>query len=257
MTPEESDYWRRFWTSPDFRKRPYGWRPPAGQRNPYAKGYHRAQDLAYDGLPLNVPALRGGVVLFGHNGGTGYEIAIDVGNDEYDIYCHLHRPSFALEHGQVAYPGQIIARLARANEAPGREWTGEHLHFLVSDSRFGADASRGSDRDPIPVIDSVFSGLASVGSSPLPIPIPQTGDADMLLFNGVNNPTQYYLAIHDGRALKVRPTLGVEAKLLLGAEPRIPRGQLTDDEVVDLCAQGGYVFQDGVGYYDGIPSFYP
>ena len=66
-----------------------------------------------------------------------------------------------------------------------------------------------------------------------------------------------YLASYDGRVLKVRPTVGVEATALIAAQPPIPRVQLTGDQVVDLCAQGGYVFKNGVGYYDGVPSYRP
>lgn len=104
------------------------------------------------------------------------------------------------------------------------------------------------DRDPYrPVAGKVTAPLKPI----------ETGGIRMYLFNGVSNPNQYYLATYDGRTLKVRPTLGVEAKILLGAVPAIPRGQLYDDEVIDLCAQGGYEFKDGVGYYDGVPSYFP
>lgn len=67
------------------------------------------------------------------------------------------------------------------------------------------------------------------------------GLQNMFLVNGTGIPSQYYLGVYDGRTLKIRPTYGLEAKILLNAQPPIARAQVTDPELVDICSQGGYV----------------
>lgn len=106
--------------------------------------------------------------------------------------------------------------------------------------------------DPNPWV----SPAVAAGSSS-PIAIPTTGVDMFLFYAGTLSPSNAYLATYDGRALKVRPTVGVEATALIAASPQIPRVQLTAAQVIDLCAQGGYTFKAGVGYYDGVASYRP
>ena len=63
----------------------------------------------------------------------------------------------------------------------------------------------------------------------------------MFLFNGVSVPGQFYIGAYRGKVFEARPTLGVEAKALLAAIPQIPRVQLPDADMIELCRQGGYV----------------
>lgn len=130
--------------------------------------------------------------------------------------------------------------------ASGRDWGGDvHLHW------HGLNARGQRLR-----LESFITGYMTAGGGGRPIIPPATGVAEMYLFNGISNPEQYYLATYEGRILRVKPVLGIEAKILLGAEPKIPRGQLTDAELVDLCAQGGYTY-DGQPLYDGTPGLKP
>lgn len=94
-------------------------------------------------------------------------------------------------------------------------------------------------------LDKHYGEPASGGSVvPLPTPKPTTaGGRDMFLFNGVSVPSQYYIAAYNGRVLECRPTLGVERKALLAAIPQIPRVQMSDADMVELCRQGGYVYK--------------
>lgn len=131
----------------------------------------------------------------------------------------------------------------------GTQTTGPHLHCYVIIRATGERLSM-----------EEYLGRASAAAGtarPFPATPPQTGMPDMLLFNGVSAPQDFYLATYDGRRLKIRPTLGTERRLLLNAVPAIPRAQLTDDEVVDLCAQGGYVWDaaNARGLYDGAVTY--
>lgn len=171
MTPEAERYWRQFWTDPAFRGRPYGYRDPI-----YTKGYHRGTDLRYQGLALNVPLLRGGVIVsVGNSGAIGRFVAVkpyrpgDYGfvENEFDIYCHLSGaflPQVSTLTERKA--GDILFRFARADEQPGTAWTGPHLHFVVANHPDGGWNTQRADRDPGPIIDSVFSGLAGGGGTP-------------------------------------------------------------------------------------------
>ena len=106
------------------------------------------------------------------------------------------------------------------------------------------------------------SSTAGGGSSPLAAPT--TGDIIMLV-NNVSNPDQYYIATWEPMAatgfpcrLTVRPTLGLERKVLLAATPQVPRCQMTDAELADFCSQGGYVWDNikKVGLSFGVPIFW-
>lgn len=132
----------------------------------------------------------------------------------------------------------------------GSQTTGPHLHCYVIIHATGERLAMEEYLNR--------AGVAGGDAKPFPTTSPRlTGVPDMLLFNGISAPEQYYLATYEGRRLKVRPTLGVERKLLLGARPAIPCGQLTDDEVIDLCAQGGYVWDaaNARGLYDGAVTY--
>lgn len=107
--------------------------------------------------------------------------------------------------------------------------------------------------------DKYFGGtLAGSGSGALDIP--KEGTDDMIIFNGVSNPDQFYIATWDasrGGRLTVRPTAGVEREMLLASRPRISQVQMTDAKLADMCAQGGYVWDGIVGRTFGLVTFTP
>lgn len=222
---------------------------------------HNGVDLGrWGGHAPDVPALISGIVVRSEQTeAIGRVVVIDTGMPgayRYHSYCHLRAD--AAQVGDRLEAGYRVGTLAQAWENPGLLWDGLHMHFVIG-SHPECAYMRGTGAtftNPAEVMAGVLSGtLAGLGSHPF---TPPTGGT-MLLFNGVSAPDVFYLAEYEGRSLKVRPTVGVERKLLLGAEPRIPRGQLTDAEVIDLCAQGGYVFdaKRGVGLYDGVPGYTP
>ncbi len=188
-----------------------------------------------------------------------------VGAGRYVTFCHLANDALPPVGRWVAF-GDTVGRTARGSEYgpqdyPGTAWEGEHVHFVISDYLHAAwtlvaGRTLADFYDPAIMLAGVLAGTAGVGSRPFNPPV-MTGVADMFLFNGVSAPTQFYLGTYEGRRLKVRPTLGIEAKVLLNAAPTIPRAQVTDDELVDLCAQGGYMFDaaTGTATYDGKDSY--
>lgn len=151
--------WREFWGNPDRRSNPYKSPAPAGVV--YEKGYHRGEDLQALGSSDQIPALRSGPVVATYRlSKTGFSVAVDAGNGQYDIYCHLFEND-AVKGGWVS-SGDRVARMATASESPGTAWGGRHVHFVISDNPGGASSDY-FDQDPRPIINAT---LASGGNSP-------------------------------------------------------------------------------------------
>lgn len=214
------------------------------------------------GQPWDVPALRPGVVERSiQTDAIGRVVVVDTGRSSrrYISYCHGF-------YGDPSYEGDFLGtsdrvmRLARAWESPGSAWGGVHCHVVVHDKPGGAYllGQRDTYYDPAVEIAEYVTRTAGDSARPFEPPvIPPTGVPDMILFNGITNPDQYYIGTYEGRRLKVRPTLGIESKVLLNSEPRLPRAQVTDEQLIDLCAQGGYVWdaENERGLYDGSPTY--
>lgn len=85
---------------------------------------HTGIDIANDiGTPIG--AARGGRVVFtGWQGGYGYTIVVEHGNEYSTLYGHLD--SFAVRSGQYIQAGQIIGYMGDTGNS-----TGPHLHFEV------------------------------------------------------------------------------------------------------------------------------
>lgn len=159
-----------FW-SVDRWRREYGWRPLPGQENPYRpKGYHRAQDIA--AWPGAVPALRGGTVVgTGYGAAIGWWIAIQIAPGVVDGYCHLYGAGGMPADGTVFPKGGNLPRLARADEAHGSAWTGQHLHFIVTTSASGVPNAGLPDADPRPIILAELAQQAGEGGEEFDMPI--------------------------------------------------------------------------------------
>lgn len=210
--------------------------------NPATYPGHSGVDFAQ---PRGTPFCASGPGVIGRRNSTargGNIVWVDY--DGYPGVAHAHLDDYTDSPavGTRVYEGDVIGRVGNSGFS-----TGPHLHVEVYGHATTAGFWRFFDRNRV-----VGAGVPSGGSTPLPIPSPLNTEGGIgmpVLFNGVSNPAQYYIAEYDGRTLKCRPTLGVEAKLLLGARPTIPRGQLTDAEVVELCRQGGYEFKNGKPVY--------
>ncbi|MEO2132742.1 hypothetical protein [Microbacterium sp.] len=154
--------WRDFWGDPNRRSNPYKSPPPPGVT--YAKGYHRGEDLQALGSSDQIPVLRSGSVVAAYRLSlTGFSVAIDAGNGQFDIYCHLFEDD-AVKSGWLS-SGDRVARMAAANESPGTAWGGRHVHFVVSDNAFGASSSY-ADFDPRPIIVAALANGGVSGPTP-------------------------------------------------------------------------------------------
>ncbi len=130
--------------------RAFGWRPAAGQVNPYTiSGYHRGQDIrqmdpseSYS-IVSDVLSLSSGVVSHTYNStSTGREIVVDTGRKlgRYEIHCH-NAPG-GVAKGTRVEAGAWLARNATAAQQPGTAWSGPHDHFVISDYPDAAHANR-------------------------------------------------------------------------------------------------------------------
>lgn len=85
---------------------------------------HAGIDIGND-IGTTVRAARGGLIVFaGWQGGYGYTVIIDHGNDHSTLYGHLN--GFAISPGQYVQAGQFIAYMGDTGNS-----TGPHLHFEV------------------------------------------------------------------------------------------------------------------------------
>lgn len=85
---------------------------------------HAGIDIANDiGTPIRA-AHAGQVLSTGWDGGYGYTIVIDHGQDYTSLYGHLD--SYAVTPGQYVQTGQFIGRMGNTGNS-----TGPHLHFEV------------------------------------------------------------------------------------------------------------------------------
>lgn len=172
-----ADAFVEFW-QPSHWRREYGYYDP----KVYTKGYHRAQDIAGgDWGNRSVPALRAGrVVDTGFGVAIGYWVAVQVSRNRVDGYCHLYgpgRPAKGTDLGR----GDSVSRLAHRNESPGSAWSGEHLHFIVTDSASGVPNASAWDTDPRPIIQAELASVAGGTARPFepPIIIPEPEEDDM------------------------------------------------------------------------------
>ena len=207
---------------------PYGWRvhPITGVRT-----FHTGTDFSFVGLSgLEIRAPQSGRIMHdGTYGGYGQAIILEAGKTRH-LFGHTALVPDA-DVGDFVAEGQVIATIGSTGNS-----TGPHLHWEVR-----VEALR---NDPMVWIAQFAAPAVVTPPTPIPklSPTPKSGARPMFLFNGISNPTAFYLAVYDGRTLKVRPTLGVERKVLLNAVPAIPRAQVSDAELVELCKQGGYVY---------------
>lgn len=167
-------YWKDFWGSSWRRTNRYGNPSPSWDRDLYAKGYHRGEDIANRGSVANVPALRSGEVIdSGRSSVIGYWVCIkptDAPNRR-DIYCHMYQPT-AKKSGKVK-AGDIIGRTAGAKENPGNGWSGPHLHFVISTGSHGGFNVKMADYDPRPVIKAALAAANKpTPTKPAPTPAP-------------------------------------------------------------------------------------
>ena len=171
------DQFVEFWT-PSHWRREYGYYDP----KVYTKGYHRAQDIAGgDWGNRGVPALRAGrVVDTGFGVAIGYWVAVQVSRNRVDGYCHLYGPGRPAR-GTDLDRGDSVSRLAHKNESPGSAWSGEHLHFIVTDSAGGVPNASAWDTDPRPIILAELASTASGGAKPFEpeLELPRETDEDM------------------------------------------------------------------------------
>lgn len=105
----------------------FAW-PTAGElSSPFGYRWGRAHtgiDIANDvGTPVGA-ARSGRVVFTGWQGGYGYTIVMEHGNEYSTLYGHLD--SFAVSQGQYVQAGQTIAYMGDTGNS-----TGPHLHFEV------------------------------------------------------------------------------------------------------------------------------
>lgn len=158
-------YHQTFWGSPSYRGRDYGFRATV-----YTRGYHRGQDIRYEGRTIAVPALLGGTVVRRYyNASTGWNIVLDTGPrfGRYHAYGHMYGPALP-SMGSYVSTGASLGRVAGWGESPGSAWNGPHLHFLVSDSADAMNNPWSPEYDPRPIISSILASPAG-----------QIGDADM------------------------------------------------------------------------------
>jgi len=189
---------------------------------------HQGTDFSHSRTPglTPVPALLDGTVVkvWKNDATHGYGNRVDTATAEGEVsYAHLNAPS-PFRVGDSVAQGAVVGHEGKTGFVAGSCCHIEH-------------AVNGHKRDPLPLIRDVLATPS--GSETTPI---LKGVSNMLLFNGVSNPGQFYIGVYDGRTLKVRPTLGIEAKVLLNSQPPLPRAQVTDVELVELCRQGGYVY---------------
>ncbi|TCL38311.1 murein DD-endopeptidase MepM/ murein hydrolase activator NlpD [Anaerospora hongkongensis] len=105
----------------------FAW-PTAGElSSPFGYRWGRAHtgiDIANDvGTPVGA-ARSGRVVFTGWQGGYGYTIVMEHGNEYSTLYGHLD--SFAVSQGQYVQAGQTIGYMGDTGNS-----TGPHLHFEV------------------------------------------------------------------------------------------------------------------------------
>ncbi len=163
--------------APDRMGRPYGWRPPAGEPNPYTiSGYHRAQDVrktdptgAYS-VVTDVVSLSAGRISHVYTAAsTGREVVVDTGRarGRYEIHCH-NAPG-GLGVGTVVAAGDRIARNANAKQKPGSAWSAPHDHFVISDYPDAAHSDRPT-YDPRVFIAAALAQTAGGDATPFPTP---------------------------------------------------------------------------------------
>lgn len=176
-----------FW-SEDRWRREYGWRPPAGQANPYKpKGYHRALDIAAWVGP--VPALSAGIIAdTGFGTGIGHWVAVQVDPGVFHGYCHLYGGAGLPKVGSFIGRGGDLPRLAQVGENPGSAWSGPHLHFIVTTSASGVPNAGSPDTDPAPIIRAELTGAAGEGGEEFnPMPTPEEY-AQAVWYYALNHP---------------------------------------------------------------------
>lgn len=212
--------------------------------NPVDGGYRLHAGIDLIRFPIVCSPVDGEVIERRYNGGFGNLVRIRE-TDTGDVFYLAHNASFLVSLGAIVTAGQPVAVMGTTGNS-----TGVHCHFEVHP---GGGASVN------PRTYYANRGSSGAGSGGIPFPNPTTGGIDMFTFYPEGAPDQLYLATYEGRVLKVRPTVGIEAKMLRGAAPKIPTGALYPSEVIDLCAQGGYVWVAAKGYgtYDGVPSYFP
>ncbi len=228
----------------------WGPRDPIWTPGGWASSVHQGIDLV--GFDEIISPVTGVVTFAGYNGGAGNEVRIRE-DGTGDVIRLFHNRALNVSTGQRVSQGQLVAWMGTTGAS-----TGKHCH---EETRPGGGASI----NPRSWYAARNSSTAGGGSSPFPGSVPTTGE-DMLLVNNVSVPGQFYIATWDSMTpegfpnrLTVRPTLGVEAGILLAAVPQIPRCQMKDEVLVDFCAQGGYVWDEATqtGYSYGVPIFHP
>lgn len=160
-----------FWSAARWG-RAYGYRPGAGEDNPYTLGYHIGQDVKGRDWAGPVPVLRAGrVAASGRSTKIGGFVSIEVAG-RFDIYCHLNSTSLP-KPGTWLNAGDDLPPLARSmNPKAGHDYMGSasdgpHCHFVNSSRADGAhNVIRGCDTDPRPIIRAALTATASTDAKP-------------------------------------------------------------------------------------------
>lgn len=212
---------------------------------------HNGIDLV--GFDAIISPVTGVVTFAGYNGGAGNEVRIRE-DGTGDVIRLLHNRALNVRTGDRVQQGHTVAWMGSTGQS-----TGPHCH---EETRPGG----GNSINPRTWYSWRNSSAAGGGSNPFNPARPTTGDDNIMLVNNVSVPGQFYIAGWEPMAdtgmpnrLVVRPTLGLEAKIMLAAVPAIPRCQMTDAELADFCSQGGYVWDEKTqtGYSYGKPIFKP
>ncbi len=207
--------------------RAFGWRPAAGQVNPYTiSGYHRGQDIrqmdpseSYS-IVSDVLSLSSGVVSHTYNAtSTGREIVVDTGRKlgRYEIHCH-NAPG-GVAKGTRVEAGAWLARNATAAQQPGTAWSGPHDHFVISDYPDAAHANRPvyDPRDFIrtALVTASAAGAAAGGAARPFTPESEEDDmydseAEKRLFAKIEAESRPYMTYQKGTGLFLMGNGGAE-----------------------------------------------
>jgi hypothetical protein len=161
-------YWRDFWGNPNHRGNPFGHVPGWGYHN----DFHRGVDISPGGT-VDVPVLRPGIARrLKRWSAVGWEISVEVGPGDFDIYCHLYQQG-AVAAGTYVNAGDRIGRLAGHGEDHGDSWGGPHLHFVNSDHVDGANRVYVA-RNPNPIITATLAGTTPPTAGTPWVPVPPT-----------------------------------------------------------------------------------
>lgn len=127
------------------------WRNLFGKKGPEYPTYHHGHDIAAAGR-TPVPALRSGtVVALNKSSVVGFYVIVQVGAEDFDIYCHVinHR----VTKGQKVKAGQTLTEVATWGDFTGSAWTGPHLHLA---NEPWAVVGTAKARDPRPLIEKAL-----------------------------------------------------------------------------------------------------